>query len=342
MKTIKTMKHTGIIIAVIFLLPFLVTTTYAQKTRGNTYSEKGDKSKVDPNNQKKRGISYENFELTDENLEWAKLEIEKEKERAETDIKEGRITVDEYEERLANIAKAERKVKEFEIKRSEIPKKDDNDPSSVKNEDDKTGGEFVSQKDLEEQKRNARAERDKKRREANKAKANANRGQGDLERINQEKIRLEQQKKDGKITDKEYNERMSRLLQAEENMKKRDAAAEKQAKDKEEASGGINADRENNKEADQQKSEQERKNQASEIKDQKGIDLKKTVVAGDEKIIAAKERILKEKEKLEKDKKNRKISDQQYKAKMEKIERAEKALRDLEQKVRQGKSVEDK
>ncbi len=72
---------------------------------------------------------------------------------------------------------------------------------------------------------------------------------------------------------------------------------------------------------------------------EKKSELDRKVEDGELRTVEARERIRVAREELEKEKASKKISDEAYQQKKEKIDKAEKAVSDLEEKIRKGKSV---
>jgi len=84
---------------------------------------------------------------------------------------------------------------------------------------------------------------------------------------------------------------------------------------------------------------QERATQAK-VNKEKGEKLDQYVSQGEQKVKDAKTKIKSSKAKLDKDKKAGRVSDSEYRARKEKIDRAEAAVNDLDQKVQKGKKLD--
>ena len=327
------MKKIKILISLIITLPIICSTVYAQKTGISPKNNKGEKEQTNPQ-KKKKGGQYQDFELTQDNIEWAKLEIDKEKDKAEKELREGKITKDEFDIRIKKIAKAERKVKDFESGSAilNVTKGDKGDDSSVKRDDTGKPGELVGKNDGKEEKQKARMERERKRKEANMAKANSNRMMMEKDRIIKEKENLEKEKSEGKISSEEYIERLTRIEQSEKRILGQEKNAKKSIKEK--TKNGSDSSKPTNIEPIQKSASIAEQNQVK-----ANEELEKSVEEGDRRISEAKLRIQSEKLQLEKDKKEGIISDQQYNTKKAKIESVEKAIEDLEKSVKKGKEL---
>lgn len=326
------MKNTRILIVVVFLLSGMFSAAYAQ-TGG--ISPKNDNEKPVVPQERKKG-QYDDFELTSENIGWAKEQIKIEKDKAEREFDEGKITAEEYKSRINQIAKAEKKVKEFEDNSSVVNAAKE-DETAGGNIDPGTPGEMVSQSDIDKNKKEARLERERQKRELNKQKADAKRTEVALDNIRKARVQLEQEKKDGKVTTKEYNERMERLLQSEKRLKEKKTPVEKPGKIETGKSGKGNDTGKGT--IDNKKTTNKGTTQTELNKTQKNNDIKQAVNQGDKKIAEAKQMVQQSTQQLERDRKSGKITEEQYKLKMEKIERVEAAIKDLEKNVEKGKGL---
>lgn len=322
----RTMKKIVILIILLLAIPTSFSLTYAQGVGIGTK----DKTVViddddDPKNQRRRTpIDYENFELTKENLPWAKEQVQKEKEQVEKDFKNGKITEAQYETRMGKIAEAQRRIAEFEASPANIDQLAEEEDEEVVIDPSKT--ELVNQKDAQDKRREAREERERKEREAKRKANDVKRYEMALENITREIVKLEADKKSGAITEKEYNEKMARLREAEQRV----AGQLENAKN-------ANPNKTAN---DQNKDPKSRgSNETKPPKASKDNDLQNTVSDGEKRIADAKDRVKKEKAQMEKDLKAGTITTEQYNDKKLKIERIEKAIKDLEKKVQEGKNL---
>jgi transcription elongation GreA/GreB family factor len=68
-------------------------------------------------------------------------------------------------------------------------------------------------------------------------------------------------------------------------------------------------------------------------------ELDSHLVKGEERVVQSRERIRVAREELEKEKAGRKISEKNYQLKKEKIDNAEKAIDELDEKVRRGRRL---
>ena len=87
---------------------------------------------------------------------------------------------------------------------------------------------------------------------------------------------------------------------------------------------------------------QARAEQAKMEQHKKEFELGNSVMEGEAKVKESREKINAAREKLEADRKAKKISESQYKEKKEKIDKAEKAVDDLEMEIQRGKEIKQK
>jgi len=87
---------------------------------------------------------------------------------------------------------------------------------------------------------------------------------------------------------------------------------------------------------------QARAEQAKMEQHKKEFELGNSVMEGEAKVKESREKINAAREKLEADRKAKKISESQYKEKKEKIDKAEKAVNDLEMEIQRGKEIKQK
>jgi len=132
-------------------------------------------------------------------------------------------------------------------------------------------------------------------------------------------------------------EEKAREAMKQEKEKVRDAADVKEGKDTGKGRGnayGRNKGGLEGRDFGQVRAEEARmKNQ------EKKSELDKRVEDGEQKTVQARERIRVAREDLEKEKTSKKINDETYQQKKEKIDNAEKAVTDLEEKIKKGKNV---
>lgn len=84
---------------------------------------------------------------------------------------------------------------------------------------------------------------------------------------------------------------------------------------------------------------QHRAEEAKMNKENKAKELDGNISTGEDKVLAAKEKINASKQKLEENKKAGKINDTQYKEELQKINRAEEAVKNLENSLQKGKEL---
>lgn len=132
-------------------------------------------------------------------------------------------------------------------------------------------------------------------------------------------------------------EEKAREAMKQEKEKARDAADAKEGKEAGKGQGnayGRNKGGLEGRDFGQARAEEARmKNQ------EKKSELDRRVEDGEQKTIQARERIRVAREDLEKEKTSKKITDEAYQQKKEKIDNAEKAVTDLEEKIKKGKGV---
>ena len=310
------------IIIALLITPFMISTSYSQGIEVGTKDKKVIIGEDDPKNQRRNPIDYENFELTDENLPWAREKVKQEKKRAERELKEGKITQEEFERRMGLIAEAKKKIKAYE-----------NDPKNngalvgndedIEIEYDPNDTELVSQKEAREKRQREKAERDRKKREDNIRKGNRSSLQASLDNLKREKEKLESDKKAGKITVTEYSERLRRIEVSEKNIEAKIKEIDDQGKPG--ARDGENVN------------EKDKSTRDIDNKDPKK-DLQEAVMNADNRVLEARKRVVEEKAQMEKDLKSGKLSQSDYNSKMIRISRVEKAIEDLEKKTIEAKN----
>ena len=132
-------------------------------------------------------------------------------------------------------------------------------------------------------------------------------------------------------------EEKAREAMKQEKEKVRDAADAKEGK--EAGKGRGNAYGRNKGGLEGRDFGQARAEEARMKNQEKKSELDRRVEDGEQKTVQARERIRVAREDLEKEKASKKISDQAYQQKKEKIDNAEKAVTDLEEKIKKSKSV---
>lgn len=238
-------------------------------------------------------IDYDNFELTKENLAWAKDQVQKEKIRAEKEVKTGVITHEEYETRMRKIAEAEARIKEFESSPENIDALSEGEKENEVKYDPKDT-EMINKKDAYEKRLREREEREKRKREANKSRNLEKSYTNMLANLEREKEKLESEYKAGTVSKSEYDQKMTRYNQTERQLKAKIEELQKQndpennvVKHGREETGNVN------------------------------------------KAAEARERLEKDKAQMARDLKEGKITQEEYDAKMIRIKRVEEALKDM-------------
>ncbi len=316
------MKSIKIVLILLLIIPNIQTVSYAQGTELGTKDKKVVIEDKDTKNQGRKPINYENFVLTKDNIEWAKAEVANGKQRTETNFKNGKISENQYEARMSKIAKAERKIANFE---SNIANYTDQDDPSNEIVIDPNNTELINKKDAKDKRIKEKAERDRKEREAKKKSGRLKRYQETLVNIRAEKEKLKADKQSGKITEKDYNQQLARLNQSEKRLT--------ELLDELKGSGGKTSTKAIPKDKDGKVQDTES------IKIKIDNELNKSVSDAEKRISEAKQRIRKEKEQLERDFKDGKISQALYDEKRLRLQRVKKAIKDLEDKVEKGKKL---
>ncbi len=287
----------------LIVLSIIVSTGYSQNVELGTKEKKvvvkeGD----DKQNVRRTVIDYDNFELTKENLAWAKDQVQKEKIRAEKEVKTGVITHEEYETRMRKIAEAEARIKEFESSPENIDALSEGEKDNEVKYDPKDT-EMINKKDAYEKRLREREEREKRKREANKSRNLEKSYTNMLANLEREKEKLESEYKAGTLSKSEYDQKMTRYNQTERQLKTKIEELQKQnyhennaIKHGREETGNIE------KEADKNASD---------------------------KAAEARERLEKDKAQMAKDLKDGKITQEEYDAKMIRIKRVEEALKNM-------------
>ncbi len=297
------------IIITVLITSLICVNSFSQSSKVKTKNKIEKIGKDDPKKQGKKPIDYENFELTNENLPWAKAKVEQEKERAENELDGGIITSKEYNLRMAQIARAEEKIKKFE----DDPKNNgaliSSDTEDKEIEYDPKDAELISKKDPKDKRIQERKERERKKREENNRVGRKKNLQVSLNSLKRKKEKLEIDKKAGIISDAEYSSRLKRLEVSEKNIKAKIEEFEETGNPP--SGGGENVAGKNTQE----------------------VQLKEAVERGDNMMLDARKRVQEEKAQMNKDLKSGKLSQSDYDSKMIRISRVEKAIEDLEKKI---------
>lgn len=300
----------------------MISVSYSQGVEIGTKDKKVIVGKDDPKNQRRTTpIDLEKFELTKENLPWAKQKVKEEKDRAENEFRAGMITEAQFEQRMEKINKAERKINAFESDPANIDALKDPD-KEVEIEYDPKDAEIITQKDAKDKRIQEREERKRKEREEKMRNGTKRSLQASLDNIQRQREKLESDLKNGKITNTEYTKQLKRLEGSEENVKRRLEEFDRPVKP-------VSKESKNNKEKDQSAKNIERNNPEK--------DLQEAVVQADNRVIEARKRLQNEKAQMEIDLKSGKLSQADYDAKMLRISRVEKAIDDLEKKINDAK-----
>ncbi len=293
MKTITTL---------LIVLSIIVSTGYSQNVELGTKEKKvvvkeGD----DKQNVRRTVVDYENFQLTKENLAWAKNQVQEEKIRAEKELKSGKITQEEYEVRMQKIGEAESRIKDFERSPENIDALSDGEEKVI--DYDPKDAEMGNKKDDYERRLREREERERKKREANRSRNLEKSYTAMLANVEMQKQKLEADFKAGIISQSEYNQKMDRFNQTERQLK---AKIEELQKRNDSSQNGVKHGRKETGNV-----EKETKNDSS------------------KKAAEARERLEKDKAQMAKDLKEGKISQEEYDSKMARIKRVEEALKDM-------------
>lgn len=324
------MKSIKIVFVIMFVLSFAFTASFAQSGGISPKNQKEEPIKP----KESKGGKYQNFELTSENIGWAKEEVKKERDKAEVEFDEGKITDEEYKSRMNKIVQAEKKIKEFESNSAMT--------NFTEHDDGKEAGnvpeEIVSKSDAEKSKAEAQLERDRKKREENKSKADIKSREVAPDNIKRTREQLEVEKKAGKITTAEYNERMKRLSESEKRLNEQKSTNKGSEKGSSKETKSGNYIKDPTKPANKE-SLSKRATDSEKYKKEQSKELHLTVSENEKKIADAKVRVAKEKQNLDRDIKSGKITQQQYDQKMVKVKKVEAAIRNLEKNVDKGKKL---
>jgi len=216
------------IVTLLLTLFFIASSGYSQNVELGTKDKKVVvKDGENKQNVRRTVIDYENFELTKDNLSWAKDQVQREKIRAEKEMKTGVITQEQYETRMRKIAEAEARIKEFERSPENIDAlSEEEKENGVKY--DPRDAEMVNKKDAYEKRLKEREERQKMQREANRSKNLEKSYTTMLANIEREKQMLESDYKAGKVSKSEYDNKMARFAQTERQLKSKIEEIQKQ------------------------------------------------------------------------------------------------------------------
>lgn len=156
---------------------------------------------------------------------------------------------------------------------------------------------------------------------------------------NNEKAKTEKQVNKGKKKNAEAKEKGGKELAKKHDMGKQNHDFDEKEQKETGVDGKGNAYGKNKNGIEGKEFGQERARQAKLNKEEKSKELDNSMSQGESRIKEGKEKIKKSKEKLEKEKKEGAISDKDYKNQKDKINKAEKGIEDLEEKIEKGKKV---